>query len=198
VPAKLIVSASISLDGVVQSPAQADEDRDGGFDQGGWILPFGDPGLDAAMAEPFSTAGSMLLGRRTYDILSAFWPSHPDEDGADHLNAMRKYVTTRHGVDADWHNTEVLVGDAASTVADLKARESRPILVQGSSDLHRTLAGAGLVDEYHLFVYPVILGGGKRLFASGMPASGPGLIRLRLLESTATGSGVVCSTYAVG
>lgn len=189
--ARLIVAASISVDGVMQAPAAADEDLDGGFRHGGWMLPYVDAGVDEAMAATFADAGSMLLGRRTYDILAAFWPSHPEEDGAEHLNAMRKYVATRRGFDATWENTDVLRGEAADTVAELKLREESPIVVQGSSALLATLADAGLVDEYHVFTFPVLLGAGKRLFDA------PPFRGLRLLRSTASPSGVVSSAYAV-
>lgn len=189
--ARLVVAASTSLDGVMQSPAAPDEDRDGGFERGGWMVPFVDAGVDDAMAETFAGAGSMLLGRRTYDILAGFWPTHPDEPGAEHLNAMRKYVATRAGVTARWQNTEVLHGDATQTVAALKERETATIVVQGSSDLVRALAEARLVDELHVFVFPVVLGTGKRLFA------GPATADLRLLRSSTSPSGVVSSAYAV-
>lgn len=189
--ARLVVAASTSLDGVMQSPASPDEDRDGGFERGGWMLPFVDEGVDEAMARTFADAGSMLLGRRTYGILAAFWPTHPDEPGAEQLNAMRKYVATRAGLTADWQNTEVLHGDAALTVADLKERESSTIVVQGSSELVPVLLDAGLVDELHVFVFPVVLGSGKRLF-SGQTAAD-----LRLLRSSTSPSGVVSAAYAV-
>ena len=189
--AHLIVAASTSLDGVMQAPAAADEDLDGGFRHGGWMLPHVDAGVDEAMAATFADVGSMLLGRRTYDILAAFWPSHPEEDGAEHLNAMRKYVVTRRGLRATWENTEVLHGDAAETVAALKRREDSPIVVQGSSALVGSLAEAGLVDEYHVFTFPVLLGAGKRLFDA------PPFAALRLLRSTTSPSGVVSTAYAV-
>ncbi|PUA80262.1 dihydrofolate reductase family protein [Nocardioides currus] len=188
---RLVVAASTSLDGVMQAPASPDEDRDGDFRYGGWMLPYVDAGVDEAMAATFAGAGSMLLGRRTHDILAAFWPTHPEEPGAEHLNALRKYVVTRRGITTDWHNTEVLHGDAALTVEDLKARETSTIVVQGSTELIRTLAEARLVDEVHLFVFPVVLGAGKR-FMAGPPAVG-----LRLLRSSTSQSGVVSSAYAV-
>ena len=189
--ARLVIAASTSLDGVMQSPAAPDEDRDGGFELGGWMLPFVDSGVDEAVAATFEGAGSMLLGRRTYDILAAFWPTHPDEPGAEHLNAMRKYVTTRDGMSADWSNTEVLRGEATDTVGALKERESSTIVVQGSSQLVGALIDARLVDEVHLFSFPVILGSGKRLLTGSRAAD------LRLLRSSASQSGVVCSAYAV-
>lgn len=190
--APLIVAASTSLDGVMQAPADPDEDRSLGFDLGGWMLPHVDAGVDDAMAATFADAGSMLLGRRTYDVLAAFWPTHPDEPGADGLNAMRKYVTTRSGLTAEWQNTEVLQGDAAQTVADLKQREDAPIVVQGSSELVATLFDAHLVDELHTFTFPVLLGSGKRLLAGPPPSE------LTLLRSSVSPSGVVSSAYRVG
>lgn len=191
VGARLVVAVSTSLDGVMQAPAGADEDTDDDFGHGGWMLPHVDAGVDEAMAATFADAGSMLLGRRTHDILAAFWPTHPDEPGADHLNAMRKYVTTRRGLTTDWHNTVVLHGDAALTVEELKSRETSTIVVQGSSELIRSLAEARLVDEIHVFVFPVVLGDGKRL------VTGPPAVDLRLLRCTTSESGVVCSAYAV-
>jgi dihydrofolate reductase len=132
----------------------------------------------------------MLLGRRSYDILAAHWPKVPDEEGGAKINSMPKYVTTRTPMTAEWRNTEVLVGEAAQTVAELKQRTDGMILVQGSSDLLRTLQQAELVDEYHLLVFPVVLGQGKRLFAEGTVPAG-----LKLTGSSTTDAGVVYITY---
>jgi dihydrofolate reductase len=149
-----------------------------------------DEGFNSIMEEQFDRANGMLIGRKTYDIMAAFWPSVPDDEGGAKINSMAKYVATRTPKVAEWRNTEVLVGDAAQTVADLKARVDGEILVQGSSDLNRTLQRAELVDEYRLLVFPVILGQGKRLFAEGTVAAG-----LKLTGSKTTGGGIVYSTY---
>jgi dihydrofolate reductase len=187
---RLIVSAFLTLDGVMQAPGGPGEDDSHGFPYGGWLPPHVDEGFGRIMGEQFDRADGMLLGRRSYDILSAHWPNVPDEEGAAQINGMAKYVTTRTPLIAEWRNTEVLVGEAAETVADLKKRTDGEILVQGSSDLIRTLQRAELVDEYRLLVFPVVLGQGKRLFAEGTTPAG-----LKLTGSTTTDSGIVYVTY---
>ncbi len=187
---RLVVSTFLTLDGVMQAPGAPDEDGSGGFRHGGWLVPYADEEFGGIMAAQLDRADGMLLGRRSYDILAAHWPNVPDEEGGAQINGMAKYVTTRSPMTAAWHNTEVLVGDAARTVADLKKRTDGEILVQGSSDLLRTLQRADLVDEYRLLTFPVVLGEGKRLFAAGtVPAA------LKLTDVTSTPAGVIYSTY---
>ncbi|REE95634.1 dihydrofolate reductase family protein [Thermomonospora umbrina] len=188
---RLVVSTFLSLDGVMQAPGGPGEDDAGGFPHGGWLAPYVDEGFGRIMGGQFDRADAMLLGRRSYDILAAHWPGVPDEEGGALINNMRKYVATRSPMTAEWRNTEVLAGEAARTVADLKARTDGEIIVQGSSDLLRTLQSAELVDEYRLLVAPVVLGQGKRLFAEGAAPAG-----LRLTESTTTEAGVAYLTYA--
>jgi dihydrofolate reductase len=185
----LLVGTFVSLDGVMQGPGGPGEDDSGGFQHGGWLAPHVDEGFNRVMGGVFGRADAMLLGRRSYDILSAYWPSVEDESG-EQINSMRKYVATRSPLDATWNNTEVLVGEAAQTVADLKRRSDETVLVQGSSDLLRTLQAAELVDEYHLLVFPVVLGQGKRLFAEGATPAG-----LKLTGSDTTGAGVAYLAY---
>ncbi|MDR8413214.1 dihydrofolate reductase family protein [Nonomuraea sp. 3-1Str] len=187
---RLVVSAFLSLDGVMQGPGGPGEDDSHDFPHGGWLPPHVDEGFGEIMGEQLARADGMLLGRRSYDILSSHWPNVPDEEGGAEINSMPKYVTTRSPMDATWRNTRVLVGDAAQTVADLKRETDGEILVQGSSDLLRTLQRAELVDEYRLLVFPVILGEGKRLFAEGTAPAG-----LKLTGSRTTGAGVVYVTY---
>ena len=187
---RLVVSTFLSLDGVMQAPGGPGEDDFGGFGYGGWLVPHVDDDFNRIMAEQFDRADAMLVGRRTYSIMAAFWPDVPDDQGSTRINSMRKYVATRHPLDAEWQNTEVLLGEAAETVADLKDRTDGEILVQGSSVLNGTLQEANLVDEYRLLVFPVVLGQGKRLFDEGTAPAG-----LRLMDSTSTRSGVVYSTY---
>jgi dihydrofolate reductase len=187
---KLVVSTFVSLDGVMQGPGGPGEDDSHGFPHGGWLPPHVDEGFGRIMGEQLERADGMLLGRRSYDILSSHWPSVPDEEGGAKINSMPKYVTTRTPMTAEWRNTRVLVGDAAQTVAELKRSTDGEILVQGSSDLMRTLQQADLVDEYRLLVFPVILGQGKRLFAEGTAPAG-----LKLTGSTVTDAGVVYITY---
>jgi dihydrofolate reductase len=187
---RLVVSTFVSLDGVMQAPGGPGEDDAGGFPFGGWLAPHVDEGFGRIMGEQFERADGMLLGRRSYDILASHWPGVPDEEGGAKINSMAKYVATRSPMTAEWRNTEVLVGEAAETVADLKRRTDGEIIVQGSSDLIRTLQRAELVDEYRLLVFPVILGEGKRLFAEGTAPAG-----LKHTSSTATEAGVVYVTY---
>lgn len=187
---KLLVGTFVSLDGVMQGPAGAGEDDSGDFPHGGWLPPHLDEGFNDIMGPLFDRADSLLLGRRSYDILASHWPNVPDEEGGAKINSMRKYVTTRKPMTADWNNTEVLVGEAAETVADLKQRTDGVILVQGSSDLIKSLQQAELVDEYHVLIFPVVLGQGKRLFAEGTAPAG-----LKFAGSTSTKAGVVYITY---
>jgi dihydrofolate reductase len=187
---KLVVSTFLSLDGVMQGPGGPGEDDSNGFRHGGWLVPHVDEEFGNIMAGQFATATGMLLGRRSYDILSGHWPNVPDEEGGAQINGMAKYVATRSPMTAAWKNTEVLVGDAAQTVADLKKRTDGELLVQGSSDLIATLQRADLIDEYRLLTFPVVLGEGKRLFATGtVPAN------LKLTSVSSTPAGVIYSIY---
>lgn len=188
---RLVVSAFVSLDGVMQAPGGPGEDDDNGFKHGGWLAPHVDEGFNRIMGDQLDRADGMLLGRRSYDILSSYWPHVSDEDGGAEINGMPKYVATRSPMTAEWRNTEVLAGEAAQTVADLKRRTDGEIITQGSSDLIRTLQRAELVDEYRLMVFPVVLGEGKRMFAEGTLPAG-----LKLTGCTTTDAGVVYMTYA--
>ncbi|WP_327590289.1 dihydrofolate reductase family protein [Nonomuraea sp. NBC_00507] len=187
---KLVVGTFVTLDGIMQAPGGPGEDPSNGFPHEGWLPPHLDEGFGRIMGPLLDRADAMLLGRKSYDILASHWPNVPDEEGGAQINNMRKYVTTRSPMTAEWRNTEVLVGEAAQTVADLKQRTDGVILVQGSSDLLRTLQQAELVDEYHLLVFPVVLGQGKRLFAEGATPAG-----LKLTGSSTTDAGVVYVTY---
>jgi dihydrofolate reductase len=187
---RLVVGAFLSLDGVMQAPGGPGEDDSGDFQHGGWLAPHVDEGFSRIMGEVFDRADGMLLGRRSYDILASHWPNVPEEEGSAKINSMPKYVATRSPMKAEWHNTEVLVGEAAQTVADLKERTDGEILVQGSSDLIHTLQQAELVDEYRLLVFPVVLGQGKRLFAEGATPAG-----LKRTGTATTESGIVYITY---
>lgn len=187
---KLVVSTFITLDSVMQGPGGPGEDDANGFTHGGWLVPHVDEGFGQIMGEQFERADAMLLGRKSYDILAAHWPNVPDEEGAAKINGMRKYVTTRTPMTADWNNTEVLVGEAADTIAALKKSSDEEILVQGSSDLISSLQAADLIDEYRLLIFPVVLGEGKRLFAPGTTPAG-----LTLTHSHATPAGVIYAVY---
>ncbi|MEV0379428.1 dihydrofolate reductase family protein [Nonomuraea sp. NPDC050643] len=187
---RLVVSTFLSLDGIMQAPGGPGEDDSNDFPHGGWLAPHVDEKFGQIMGEQLERADGMLLGRRSYDILSSYWPDVPDEEGGAKINGMTKYVITRSPMTAAWRNTKVLVGDAAETVAGLKRETDGEILVQGSSEVLRTLQRAELIDEYRLLIFPVVLGEGKRLFAEGTLPAG-----LKFTGSTATDAGVLYVTY---
>jgi dihydrofolate reductase len=190
---RLIVTAFVTLDGVMQAPGGRDEDVDQGFEHGGWQVPYVDDDFMGLMNGIFErTADHLLLGRRTYDIFAGYWPRVTDESDpiAVKLNAMPKYVASRTRTGLEWHNSHLLSGEAAESVPQLKERLDGVIMTQGSSDLIRTLQRHDLVDEYRLLVNPVIIGTGKRLFAEGAaPAA------WTLTESRATSAGVQYCSY---
>jgi dihydrofolate reductase len=188
---KLIVAQYVSLDGVMQAPGHAGEDSAGGFAHGGWTGPYMADHL-RYNSEFYPTAGGFLLGRRTYEIFAAYWPTVTDEGNqvARALNTLPKYVASTTPLQAGWAGTTVLEGDVPAAVADLKRQPGRPLVVVGSAQLAQTLLEADLVDEYQLWLHPVVLGGGKRLFRDGGPAT-----TLRLADSRTTGGGLVILTY---
>jgi dihydrofolate reductase len=188
---KLVVVNFVSLDGVMQSVLSADEDRDGGFEGGGWVPPYMDATVARVMSEATTSAGALLLGRRTYELFAATWSQADQREPAvAALNRMPKYVASRTLATADWHNSRVLGSDLTTELAELKSGPGGDIVVFGSGGLIPTLAGAGLVDEYRLLVFPVVLGGGKRMFPAG---STP--MALTLLGTETSGTGVVILTY---
>ena len=188
---KLIVTTMLTLDGVMQAPGGPEEDRSGGFAHGGWSMPLWDDLLDEAKTAELSAPFDLLLGRRTYEIFAGYWPNHPEEAFGKPLNDATKYVTSRSHPSLDWTPAFLLEGDAAEGVAALKENDDGPELqVHGSGNLAQTLIRHGLVDEYHLMIFPIVLGEGKRLFADGtVPAS------LRLVESKVSSTGVFVGTY---
>lgn len=189
---KLLATTFMTLDGVVQAPGGQDEDRDGGFEHGGWAVPHIDEQVLQLATAATSRADALLLGRRTYDIFAATWPLADDDDpiGAK-LNTMPKYVASRTLREVSWQNSRLLSGDVADAVRELKRSSGGEIQVHGSGAFLQTLLAHELVDELHLLVMPVLLGSGKRLFGEGtVPAA------LRLVSSTTLANGVVVSTYA--
>lgn len=190
----LLVTMFLSLDGVTQAPGGPDEDRDGGFEHGGWAVPYFDEPLIRRMAELVGRAGALLLGRRTYEGFAATWPLAADDDpiGAT-MNRLPKYVASRTLQTVGWRNATLLSGDAAAAVAELKAGDGGEIQVHGSGGLVQTLLAHDLVDEFHLVTFPVLLGTGARLFARGTTPAG-----LKLRTCAASETGVVVSTYARG
>ena len=187
---KVRATTFLTLDGVMQAPGGPGEDEDGGFDQGGWSVNFFDDevgeAMDAFMSPPFD----LLLGRKTYDIFAAFWPTAPEEAGSKPLNDATKYVASRGRPTLGWERSVLLEGDVVEAVSRLKSEDGRELQVHGSGDLLQTLIRHGLVDEFQLLVFPVLIGAGKRLFADGtLPAA------LKLIDSRVSPSGVFVGRY---
>ncbi|MEV8287825.1 dihydrofolate reductase family protein [Streptomyces niveus] len=189
---KLMVTTFVSLDGVMQGPGGSDEDRDGGFEHGGWSVPHFGPDLIQRMTDLVQRADALLVGRKTYDIFAATWPlAEADDPIGSKMNSVRKYVASRTLDTVSWQNSTLLTGDVAEAVARLKQEGDGEIQVHGSGDLIQTLIAHDLVDEFHVLVFPVLVGSGKRLFGRGTVPAG-----LKLVDTARSGSGVVISTYA--
>jgi dihydrofolate reductase len=187
---KLVVSTFLTLDGVMQAPGGPGEDESGGFAHGGWSFHYWDDRMGQIMGEAMSRPFDLVLGRKTYDIFAAHWP-HADDPGAQPLNDATKYVASRSRPTLEWSNSVLIEGDAAEGVAAIKRGDGPELQVHGSGDLIQTLVRHGLVDEFRLWVFPVVIGTGKRLFAEGTVPAG-----LRLVDSTVSSTGVVIGTYA--
>jgi dihydrofolate reductase len=187
---KLILTEYVSLDGVIQAPGHAAEDTQGGFGHGGWTSPLMTDHR-RYNSEVFQTAGAFLLGRLTYEIFAAYWPTVRDErdEIAPALNALPKYVASRTLADPKWMGTTI-VRDVPREVAELKGRPGKPILVLGSANLAQTLIEHQLVDEYQLWLHPVVIGAGKTLFRHGNPFT-----ELALVDSRTSRNGLVILTY---
>jgi dihydrofolate reductase len=189
---KLIVNEFLSVDGVMQAPGSPDEDRSGGFEHGGWQMRYFDDVFAGIAAEGIGQTGGYLFGRRTYEIMAAYWPSQPDDDMfAATLNGLPKYVaSTTLREPLEWRNSTLLHGDVAKAVAEVKELFEKNLVVLGSGELVQTLMENDLVDEYGLMINPIVLGSGKRLFRDGSVKR-----PLRLVRSTTTGTGVLVATY---
>jgi dihydrofolate reductase len=185
---KVIVLEHITLDGVIQAPGGPDEDTSGGFAYGGWIAPYSDAVLGAALRRQMSLQVDLLLGRKTYDIWAPYWPHHGDAWPG--VNAATKYVGSNTMTSGDWQPSVFLNGDVAERVAKIKQGPGPDLHVWGSGNLIQTLLKHDLVDAFWLMIYPLTLGAGKRLFASGaIPAA------FRVTESQVTPNGVIVVNY---
>jgi len=166
---KLVVGTFTTLDGVMQAPGGPDEDRDGGFRHGGWLVPYFDEKFVEIMTDWTKRAGTFLLDRKTYEIFAGSWPksTDPADEIATALNTRPKFVASGTLDTIAWNNSHLLKGDVAEEVAKLKAQEGGEIQVHGSSNLIQTLLKHDLVDTLRIWQFPVVLGTGKRLFGEG-------------------------------
>ncbi len=190
--AKLVVVEQLSLDGVMQAPGGPDEDPSGGFKHGGWAMPYFDEVAGEAVGKSMSETAAFLFGRKTYEIMAAYWPNQPEGNMfADVLNGLPKYVaSTTLDEPLAWSGSNLLKGDVAKAVAALKEELDGNIVVLGSGQLARALTEHDLVDEYGLTIHPLVLGPGKRLFDEE-----GGMRSLILVDSKTTTTGVILATY---
>ncbi|WP_370326479.1 dihydrofolate reductase family protein [Euzebya sp.] len=193
---RIVFMTFTSLDGVTQGPGSPDEDTSGGFDRGGWFVPFLDDTFLGIVEGWADAADAYLFGRRTYTAFAEAWPNMPDPDDpvARSLNGCHKYVVsgTLDDTEATWGPATVLRGDVVAAVRALKAQTGGELQIHGSTTLGRSMLDAGLVDELRLVCAPVVVGDGRRLFERSDHATG-----LRLLDLAATPGGLAVQTYAV-
>ena len=187
---KIVGAAFVSLDGVMQAPGGPTEDPTGGFEYGGWLSPMFDPAVGETIGALFERPFDLLLGRRTYDIFAAYWPHAGDEqsDIRDPFNRCTKYVVTRGNQPLRWENSERV--ESLEALAGIKRGEGPDLVIQGSSTLYPQLLAAGLIDRLTLMTFPVVLGGGKRLFGEGTPGT-----TMTMIEQNVTPSGAAIATY---
>jgi dihydrofolate reductase len=192
---KIIVNAFLTLDGVMQAPGGPDEDRDSGFVHGGWQAPYADDVMGRLVTAGFDDADGFLLGRRTYDIFANYWPriTDPDNAIATALNSRPKYVVSRSLEQVTWNNASLIRGDLVTEIRQLRDQPGRSVQTWGSTDLLQTLLTNDLIDEYRLFIFPLVLGTGKRLFGNGtIPAA------LKQVESATSSKGATYHRFERG
>ena len=187
---KLRVNTFLTLDGVMQAPGGPEEDTSGGFKHGGWSVNYWDDRMGQMMGEFMGRPYDLVLGRKTYEIFAAHWPNVKDDPAANSLNNAKKYVASRTLDTVEWQNSTLIKGDVGDQVAALKDQAGPEIQVHGSGNLVQTLMKHDLIDEFQLFVFPILLGSGKRLFADGTAPAG-----LKLVDSQTSSTGVVIAKY---
>jgi dihydrofolate reductase len=189
---RIFINEQLTLDGVMQGPGAPDEDPSGGFEHGGWAMPYFDDVMGKAAGEGMGSAGALLLGRKTYEIFAGYWPKQGDEvPFADFLNSVPKYVASRTLREPlEWNNSHLLKGDVAGALRGLKQDEGGDLVVLGSGELAQTLIANRLIDVFDIWVDPIVLGKGKRLFREGGPKTA-----LKLVDSKTSSTGVAMLRY---
>jgi dihydrofolate reductase len=189
---ELIVNTFATLDGVMQAPGGPEEDPSVGFDHGGWSFGYWDGQMEEVMGDSMSKPFDLVLGRKTYEIFAAFWP-HTDNPGAGPLNKATKHVASTTLKELEWENSKLIEGEVPEGVRALKEEDGPELQVHGSANLIQTLLEHGLIDEFRLWTFPLVLGTGKRLFDGGTVPAG-----LELTSSQTTSTGVLIATYRSG
>lgn len=189
---KLIITQFMTLDGVVQAPGGPTEDKSGRFAHGGWCVTYFDEMMGKVMGDFMAPPFDLLLGHATYRIFAAYWPKIKNDDPvAARLNSVKKHVVSKKRLKLEWRNSELITGNVVNAIKKLKAQDGPEIQVHGSGNLAQTLIKNGLVDEFQIFIFPVTIGKGKRLFAEGTRPEG-----FKLLDSKVSTTGVIIARYA--
>lgn len=186
----LAILTFVTLDGVMQAPGMPDEDRSNGFQSGGWAAPYWEEVMAQVQQEAMSEPYDMLFGRKTYELFASHWPSAGESQIADMMNAARKYVVTSTLTSLTWNNSSAIGGDVAGEIGRLKRRDGPLLQVHGSSELVQSLLAHDLIDEFRLWIFPVVTGSGKRLFMPDCPPRS-----LKLLKSALCSNGVQMTIY---
>jgi dihydrofolate reductase len=186
---ELIVNTFLTLDGVMQAPGGPEEDPSGGFEHGGWSFGYWDEEMQGAMGELMSKPFHLVLGRKTYEIFAAHWP-YSDDPGAEPLNKATKHVASTTLQELAWENSKLIESKVSEGVRALKQEDGPELQVHGSANLIQTLLEHGLIDEFRLWIFPLVLGRGKRLFDGGTVPAG-----LEVVSSQTSSTGVIMATY---
>jgi dihydrofolate reductase len=189
---ELVVNTFMTLDGVMQAPGGPEEDPSGDFEHGGWSFGYWDGQMQTVMGESMGKPFDLVLGRKTYEIFAAHWP-HSDEPGAELLNGATKHVASTTLKELEWENSTLIEGDVPEGIRTLKEADGPELQVHGSANLIQTLLEHGLIDEFRLWIFPVVLGSGKRLFDAGTVPAG-----VELASSQVSSTGVIMTTYRSG
>ena len=189
---ELIVNTFVTLDGVMQAPGGPEEDPSDGFEHGGWSFGYWDEQMQVGMGEAMSKPFDLVLGRKTYEIFAAHWP-HSDDPGAEPLNRATKHVASTSLTELEWENSKLIEGDLPEGILALKRQDGPELQVHGSANLIQTLIEHALIDEFRVWIFPLVLGKGKRLFDGGTVPAG-----LELARSQVSSTGVIMAVYRSG
>lgn len=188
---KIVTTTFITLDGVMQAPGGPEEDTSNGFAYGGWQFGWGEETDDIMDTRVQASPFDLLLGRLTYDIFAAYWPNHKEEERwGKPFNSAKKYVVSRKSFKLPWSNSELITGNVVAEIKKLKNSDGPDLLMYGSGNLIQTLLGHNLIDRMHIWILPVTIGTGKKLFAEGTQPE-----RFKPVDFKITTTGIIFATY---